>query len=128
MNKSALYEYFNQKIAKSAIQNIDDDWLVVGKYCRVGLDEDGQIDVWICNHKDIPAGLGTRKVKNILSSLNLTVKTPFMELNGEAWMKTRNKDLILRNLKLLGIRAKRQLSPEALEILRERMKTMRSEE
>jgi len=118
MNKIQLFDYFDQKISMTAINSIDGDWLVTGKFCRIGIDEDGQIDLWICNHKDIAKGLGTKKLRNILSTLKSLTTTAVHELNGEAWMELSDKDVILSSTRLLGIRKKKVISQEHLNKLK----------
>ena len=101
-----------------AIQNIPGDWLVTGKFCRIGIDEDGLIDLWICNHKDITKGLSTRKLRNILSRIKSLTTATIHELTGEAWVKLSDKSVILTSLPLLGIRKKKVISREHLNRLR----------
>ena len=117
-----MFNYFDQKISKASILDVDQEWMVVGKYCRIGIDEDGQIDVWICNHRDLGKGLGTELLRNRLSAIFGCTGTPYTELNGEGCGKLQNKDVILKNLRLLGIRAKRILSEEQKEVLRNRLR------
>ena len=118
MNKQQLFDYFDHKISMTAINSIDGDWLVTGKFCRIGIDEDGQIDLWICNHKDIAKGLGTKKLRNILSTLKSLTTAVVHELTGEAWVKLSNKSVILTSLPLLGVRKKKVISQEHLNKLR----------
>ena len=118
MNKKQLFDYFDQKISMTAIQNVHGDWLVTGKFCRIGIDEDGQINLWICNHKDIAKGLGTKKLRNILSTLKSLTTAVVHELTGEAWVKLQDKGVILASLSLLGIRKKKVMSQEHLNRLR----------
>ncbi len=118
MNKQQLFDYFDQKISKTAINNIDGDWLVTGKFCRIGIDEDGQVDLWICNHRDITKGLGTRKLRNILSTIKSLTTAKIHELNGEAWVKLSDKSVVLLSLPLLGIRKKKVISQKHLNRLR----------
>jgi len=108
MNKSELYDYFDQIISKTAIKQRDDgEWQVVGKWCAVSFDDDGSIDLFICNPKDMVNGLGQRKLNNTISGLKSKPTTKFTELDGEAWAKVADKAVILDNLRLLGIRRKK---------------------
>ena len=118
MNKKQLFDYFDQKISMTAIQDVHGDWLVTGKFCRVGIDEDGLIDLWICNHKDITKGLGTKKLRNMLSTIKSLTTATIHEITGEAWMKLSDKSVILSSLPLLGIRKKKVISQEHLNRLR----------
>lgn len=120
MTKTELYEYYDQKISKLAIQEIDGEWTVVGKWSRTVIMDSGLIDIWICNHSDIPAGLGTRKVRNMLAALsgyagNETVR----EITGEGYVQTWDKGVVLHNLASLGIRIKRRVDPKMAERLRQ---------
>ena len=114
MNKTDIYNAFDGKISNTAIQRFDDEWRIVGKWCYVATDDEiGDVwDIWICNPNDIAKGLSQRRVRSIILALESTGKMKFNELTGEAWGKVRDKDVILENLKLLGIRKKREVSPE----------------
>ena len=102
----------------TAIQNVHGDWLITGKFCQIGIDEDGQIDLWICNLKDITKGLGTKKLRNMLSTIKSLTTATIHEITGEAWMKLSDKSVILSSLPLLGIRKKKVISQEHLNRLR----------
>ena len=114
MNKADIYKAFEDKISSTVIQLRYDEWVIKGKFCIVAPDdEDGGVwDIWICNPDDIAAGLSQRRVRNITQALESTGKMEFNELTGEAWGKVRDKEVILNNHKLLGIRKKRQITPE----------------
>ncbi|MGB1187604.1 MAG: hypothetical protein ACPHPA_04255 [Cycloclasticus pugetii] len=124
MTKSELYNFFNQKISKTAIVNEGDEFQLIGKFCKVSVDE-GVIDLWLCNPRDLAKGLGARRLNSIVAGIKGTVERPFTVLNGEAYTKTRDKDLILTNGRLLGLRLKRQLSAEALVVAKERLSRAR---
>lgn len=118
MTKKQLFNYFNGQISMKAICKIDGEWQIIGKWCRVSIDDDGLIDLFICNSADMYAGLGARKLKNIVSSLKSRVGTTFTEGNGEAWGKVRDKEVILQNITLLGIRRKRQVNYQHMADIR----------
>ncbi len=124
MTKSELYNFFNQKISKTAIVNEGDEFQLIGKFCKVSVDG-GVIDLWLCNPRDLTKGLGSRRLNSIVAALNSTVERPFTILNGEAYTKIRDKDLILSNAHLLGLKLKRQLSAEALVVVKERLSQAR---
>ena len=117
MGRDEIYNFFDQNISKKAIQNIDDEWQVVGKWCRIAIEENDVIDIWLCNPIDIATGLGTRKLRTLILALNSTVEGEFRELTGEAYTKTSLKDSNLLNLNLLGIRKKRIISDECQQKL-----------
>lgn len=135
--KSSRYEYidtslnlrriFGGEVSKSAFRNIDGEWNLVGKFCRIIEDSektknnDAIFDVWICNHADLSKGLGTKKLGNIIRSLKLYCSEPFHELSGESYVKVQGTESIIRNLRSLGIRAKRKLTPEQAESIRKRL-------
>ena len=114
MNKEKLYQFFEEKISKSAIQKRDDEWVIVGKWSIVSVWDDGLIDIWLCDAPNLPRGmLGERKLTNIITGLEKTsVKLVFHRLTGEAYTQTMDKELVLLNLNLLGIRKKKQLPPD----------------
>lgn len=115
MGKNELYEFFDKKISMKAIEWVDYEFTIVGKTARVTVDETGEIDLFICNHHDIAAGLSARALTNRLQEVQSPKNRLLTELNGEAYIKTRDKDVVLRNLRLFGIRRKPQYSAETLE-------------
>ena len=118
MNKAELYDFFDQKISQSAIQFIDYEYMVVGKTCRISVDDNGEIDVFICNHDNLTEGLGVRSLRTRLDAVKTPAARLVVELNGEGYIKTRDKDSILRAMRLLGIRKKKQVSQEVLDRLK----------
>jgi len=123
--KAAIYDFFDKKISKTAIREWDDQYCVIGKTCIINLEPNGIIDVWICNPKNMYAGLGQKAVRNRLQAFAGYTTSAVSELDGEAWIKTGDKQLILRNLKLLGIRKQAEYSPIALDAMKTRMKAAR---
>ena len=118
MNKTELYDFFDQRISQSAIQFIDYEYMVVGKTCRNSVDDDGQIDIFICNHDNLYEGLGTRALRTRLDAVKTPAARLVVELNGEGYIKTRDKDSVFRAMRLLGIRKKKQVSQEVLDRLK----------
>ncbi len=122
MNQTDILNAFEGRISKTAIRQVDDEWRVVGKFCYVTKDETGDTwDIWICSPSNLVAGLGRRKVRNIISRLESCTGEHFHELTGEAWGKVRGTEIILQNLDHLGIRKKRQISEEQRRKLAERL-------
>jgi hypothetical protein len=74
----------------------------MGKTSIINLEPGGVIDIWICNPDDILSGIGQKAVRHRLRALKSPNTSAVVELDGEGWVKTRDKDLILRNLELLG--------------------------
>ncbi len=109
MNKSELYSFFDGQISRSAIRQRYDEWVIQGKYCIIAV-EDNLIDIWLCNPQNISQGLGTRSIKNRLDALKSPSTTLVRELTGEGIVRTRCKQDVLTNLKLLGIRKARRVS------------------
>jgi hypothetical protein len=91
---------------------------VRGKSATVSLDDDGLIDLWICNNKNLTKGLGQKAVNNRVQAIPECSKWHI--LDGEAWGKLHDKGGIQRNLVLLGIRRKREVSAEQAKILERR--------
>ena len=109
MNKSQLHIFFDMQISLSAIHKRYGEWVIVGKFCIIAV-EDSLIEIWLCNTKDIAEGLGTRSIKNRLDALKSPSTTLVRELTGEGLVRTRCKQDVLTNLKLLGIRKARSVS------------------
>jgi len=93
--------------------------------------DDWQIDLWLCNPANMSKGLSKRKLNNLVSALEVPVESTFRDkvtkpisfsvLEGEAWINLDLPDLILKNLKLLGIRKKRELTSIQKQSLVERL-------
>jgi len=124
--KAIIFDFFDKKISKSAIRKWDDGFSVIGNTCIVNLEPDGVIDVWICNPEDMYAGLGQKAVKHRRRAFESYDTSAVIKLDGEAWVKTRDKNLVLRNLKLLGIRKRAERSPESHKAMIENLKLART--
>jgi len=130
MTKDDLLKTF-PTVAPSAIKKIDDEYEIVGKFCRIIIFDDGQIDLWLCNPTDMLKGLSKRKLNRLVDALEVPVESTFNDkttksisfnvLDGEAWINLDLPDLILNNQKLLGIRKKRELTPIQKQSLVERL-------
>jgi len=107
-----IYQAFDKRISLSAIKYIDGSWMIVGRFCFIEKIDD-MWDLFICNTKDMVKGLGARKVSNIQSSLlSGRWKGVFTTLTGETYTRVAGTELILDNLKLLGIRKRSPISKE----------------
>jgi hypothetical protein len=126
VNRQQLFEYFDSIISLASIKNIDDEATVVGKWSRVVVEEDGLIDLWICNPKNLTAGLGERKVTNMITSMKISNNSTLHRLDGEAWVKLSDKKVILTGLKLLGIRAKKKMTRKMLNSLKQQLLKIKS--
>ena len=130
MTKDDLLKTF-PTVAPSTIKKIDDEYEIVGKFCRIIMFDDGQIDLWLCNPANMVKGLSKRKLNSLVSALEVPVESTFRDkvtksisfnvLEGEAWINLDLPDLILNNLKLLGIREKRELTSIQKQLLVERL-------
>lgn len=130
MTKIDLLETF-PTVSPSVIKKIDDEYEIVGKFCRIIMFDDWQIDLWLCNPANMSKGLSKRKLNNLVSALEVPVESTFRDkvtkpisfsvLEGEAWVNLDLPDLILNNLKLLGIRKKRELNSIQKQSLVERL-------
>lgn len=125
LTKKQIFEAFEGKIAKSAIQRIDGEWQIVGKFYRVSR-LGNSWDVFVCNPSDLYNGLSQRKVSNIVEKLGkFPVNRGFTVLNGEAFSQDVPRETILKCLFILGIRKSRLISPEQKAALTERLKKVR---
>lgn len=112
---------FGDDVSSVAFKLIDGELNIIGKWCRITLEDNGVFDLWICNTADLQKGLGAQKVRNVISRLNSPVGSTFHELTGEGWGKVRDKEIILQNLPLLGIRRKRRISDEQRKKMAEQL-------
>jgi len=121
LGKSEIFELFEEKISRLAIQERGDEWVIIGKFVIISM-MDGMLDVFICNPSNIREGLGVRKVNNIVSKLEKhCVEGSLVKLNGETYLNVSDVNVILSDLALLGIRKKRFMSEKVLAETRERM-------
>jgi len=131
VTKAEIISAFGDTLSSSAIQLINGEYEVVGKFCRIIIFDDGHIDLWLCNPTDMFNGLSKKKLNRLVDALEVPVESTFNDkttksisfnvLDGEAWLNLDLPDLILKNLKLLGIRKKRELSPIQKQSLVERL-------
>ena len=115
--KQAIYEVFDEQISKSAIKRWDDQWCIIGNTCIINLEPGGVFDVWIGHPGEILSSIGQKAVRSRLRVFESPYTSLISELDGEGVVKTKDKELILRNLKLLGIRKARTISKETREKL-----------
>ncbi len=128
MNKKGLFDAFSQKISKKSIVNRDGEFVIQGKFCVIAYEPPDLWDIWICNPDDLYSGLTQRKVSGIIASLQKSKGWGvFRELTGEADVRVRDKQLILNNLPVLGIKKKQEYSPETLKKMRLRVAEMHKE-
>lgn len=102
--------------ATTAVQRVDDEWTLVGKFCRAAPMDNGLLDVWVCNPKDMVKGLGTRKLNILIDkTIAQTGVSPAIRWDGEALfhLSTPQLAMVFREL---GIRKRRVGggNPEAL--------------
>ena len=60
-------------------------------------------------------GVPYRKLGAIGRAFNAYATIETVDLDGEAWVKTKDKNLVLDNLKMFGIRKKTVFSPERIK-------------
>jgi len=101
-----LRQHFKNEVSSSAFLVIDEETRIVGKYSQISLTDSGHFDIWLVGPNLEP--LSPRKLNSILKSIQQ--EASFTVLTGEAYTQTMDKQLILRNLPLLGIKKKRKIS------------------
>ena len=128
MNKKQIIECFDNKIALRCIQYDGCEWGITGKYCRITPLDGERWDLWLCNPKNIAAGLGARRLNRIIRILSgkMPATGLFTELTGEAYTQHATTELILNNLALLGIFRKKQISAAQRELLVARLRELRA--
>ena len=107
--KEAVFNYFDQQIPIKAIQQFDGQWEVVGKFCRIAIEENG-IDLWLCNPRDMTKALSPKKLTYLLQALKTHSTADIRVLTGEADTKGFSKEEILGCLPVLGIPKKKVIS------------------
>jgi len=123
--KREWLEYFRERVSRSAIRQESGEMVIRGKWCEITQVGD-RLDVFICNPDDMQAGLGQRKVTNIVRALEKTAQEGvFTVLNGEAYTQGLSVEIVCQHLSLLGIRKKRRVSEKQKAVLSERLARMR---
>ncbi len=107
-------------VSSSTLKMIDGELRVVGKYGQITL-MDGFFDIWIVGPDLTP--VSTRRIN--LTAEIFRQEGSFIKLTGEAYVRTKDKALILKSLRLLGIKAKRRLSAKTTERLKKQMAEIR---
>ena len=122
MNKKEIFNAFDQKISKKCIVYRDTEYVIQGKYCVIAPIGNNNFDVWLCD-PDPSQMLDQRKVRNIAANLFKSPRSEaFTELTGEGYGVVAGTELILQNLKILGLKKKRVDSPETVEKMIKRLK------
>lgn len=127
MTKNEMFDAFDGVLTNAnMVPESSGDYILHGKFCIIAPIGNDLWDVWVCNAKDLRKGLGERKVTNILDVFGSAYQEgTLIRLTGEAHGIVAGTEKILGNSKLLGLKRKRQLSPESLEKARARMITLR---
>jgi len=106
-------------VSGAAIHKIDDEWMIVGKFCQVTPMKPGVWDLFICNPQSLYDGLGQRQVNYIAHELKKSLLNRTLTIcDGEAFVTLHGTEVISQNLKLLGIRRRRRVKAESMQNLR----------
>ena len=115
VTKRELRELTNNKFSDLAIQCVDDEWQIVGKFCRCSYKGNNTWDVWICNPDTLAAGLSQRKLRAITKII--PTGSTFRELTGEGVYQSMSIEALLLSRSVLGIRKRRVVSEQQKENL-----------
>lgn len=107
---------FKNDVSSSAFK----EKCIVGKWGIISVLDD-VFDIWIVQSNLDP--IPYRKMAFIQK--NIPVEADLHMLTGEAWFQTRDIELVRQTLPLLGIKKKRQLSPETKKKQAERLAKVR---
>lgn len=131
MTKTELTLLF-PTVSPTAMYDTGDGYEIIGKFCSVYVFENGNIDLMLQNNSGTDEGLSKRKLKSLLSALEVPTKCSFNDqtkkdirftlADGQAWVTLNLPDLVLNNLKVLGIRKKRKVSSSQKQTLVRRLK------
>lgn len=112
-----LKKIFGDHVSSSAFQVIDGEIRIVGKFAQITLMDD-ELDIWFIKPNFEP--IGERKLSNLIKAIphKLTVN----RLNGEAWFKCKEPELICELLILWGVRKRRFISETEKKRLSEQIK------
>jgi len=109
----SLRKLFENEVSSSAIKIVDGETRIIGKFAQIALLDDGLFDIWLVAPGLEP--ISARKLNSLIKKFPQEAK--FTVLTGEAYTQVSDKNIVIERLSLLGIRKKRQLSPEAKEKL-----------
>lgn len=113
-----LRKIFGNDVAKKSFQGSGDETKITGKYGAVSVLDGELFDIWFVGPDLEPL--------TSLRLTNLQRKFPqeagLIRLTGEAYLRTHDEQLVRFALPLLGVRKKRQLSPEAKQRLTEQLR------
>lgn len=117
-----LTHEFKNYVSSGAFKRIDGEIRIIGKYGQISLIND-IFDIWIITPdlKQIPE----RKLSFILK--RFPKNSGYTRLCGEAWVQTKDKELVLNILSVLKIRKRKKLSKHTTTHLLERLDSANSE-
>jgi len=115
MTKAEIFRAFDDTLSSAAIQLTDDEYEVVGKWCRIIKHDTGDWDVWLIAPK--------QKITFLLKKLPR--EWGFKVVGGEAWCWVKSAKEIKPYLSCLGIKKKRRISEATRAKLKERMREVR---
>ncbi len=118
MKSKSLRNIFRNNISSSAFHVIDGETRIMGKFAQIALLDNGGFDIWLVGPELEP--LSTLKLNSIIKKFPEEVT--FTVLTGEAYTQTKNKEIVLKTLPLLGIKKKKKVSPELREKLLSRLR------
>lgn len=106
VTKRDLEAITQDSFARNAIRKIDEEWTVVGRFCRCVYNGDETWDVWLCNPDNLAQGLSERKVSAIYGRIadKCPDAGPFRRLTGEGIYPSMPTETFLLSASFLGIR------------------------
>lgn len=111
---------FKNDVSSTAYKNVDGEKRITGKYAQISIMDD-EFDIWIITPSFTP--ISERKLSSLIKKI--PDKLPVTRLNGEAWAKCADKDLIRELLPLLGIRKRKVISESEKKRLSNQMKNLK---
>jgi len=124
-SKAALFRMFKGNLSSGAVQKRDGQAAIVGRH--VVIHKEGRLlDVWLCNTRNMAAGLSGKMLNSRMELLKDI--GDWHTANGEAWVKCRNPLLLVPFFKQLGVRRKRVLSEDTKAAMSARAKARYNKE
>lgn len=120
MTKQEIFDAFDGKLAKRAIQKMDGEWRLMGKQVEIEYMGDDIWDIYVCNRQDMTKPVDMQRANRILEKFS-AVGLPVTALNGEGYTQgplEKIRPIVLAHRAYFGIPKKRQLSDEQLEKLK----------
>ena len=125
MTKQEIFDAFGGQLSKTGIVLRDGEYMLRGKWALIEYVGD-KWDIFLCNHKDMRAGLPALKLTWLIKGISARLDEPITKLDGEAYLRVDTPGKVLAVADLCGLRRKRKLSEAHTKANTERLAKLRT--